>query len=318
MTSSDLLDVVIVGGGPAGLSAALNLGRARKRVALLDAGTPRNARAHGIHGFVTRDGTPPAEFRRIAREQLAKYPNVEIHDAWVESVSRDGEVFSVVAETRNLEARRLLLAVGMIDELPDTPGYRELWGRSIFQCPFCHGWELIEDPRGGRTALGVLATHPMMIEFAFMLSGWSRDLVVFLGEGIPITDEQRARLAAARITLEERPIHALEAEGGELARVVLEGGERVRRQALFARPVQRQVALVSSLGLALDEMGFVKVDEHRKTSVAGISAAGDLTTMRQGAVIAAAEGAMAGIMLVHELTADGLQQESLARATPPA
>jgi thioredoxin reductase len=312
MESRTTYDVVIVGGGPAGLAAALNLGRARKRVALFDAGRPRNALAHAVHGFVTRDGIAPADFRRAAREQLARYDVVELREAAVGSVTREGELFTVVAGEERFEARRVLLCVGMVDEIPDLPGYRELWARSIFQCPFCHGWEV----RDG--AFGVLATQPIMAEFAFMLTAWSRDLVVFTGGALAVADELRARLEGARIRLEERPIRGLVARDGRLEAVELADGEQIPRQVLFARPPQRQTPLVASLGLALDEQGFVRVDEHKGTSVDGIHAAGDLTTMRQGALVAAAEGAMAAYMLTHALTLEALAREPRAPATRPA
>ncbi|HET9452017.1 MAG TPA: NAD(P)/FAD-dependent oxidoreductase, partial [Aggregicoccus sp.] len=142
------VDVVIVGGGPAGLSAALVLGRGRKRVLLCDAGPPRNAAAEHIHGFVTQDGTPPAQFRRVGREQLRPY-DVQAREVRVESVVQEGEGFRVgLAAAESVHARHVLLATGMVDLVPELPGYRELWGRSIFQCPYCHGWEVKERPWG--------------------------------------------------------------------------------------------------------------------------------------------------------------------------
>jgi thioredoxin reductase len=305
-------DVVIVGGGPAGLSAALIFGRARKRVALFDAGSPRNAAATHINGFVTRDGTPPAEFRRIGREQLRAYPAVEVRDAAIESITREGELFTVSVGDERIEARRVLLCVGMIDELPDLPGARELWGKSIFQCPYCHAWE-IQD-----RAFGVLATSLMLVEFALFLTGWTRDLVVFTGGAFPVPEELRARLDDAGVRVEERPIRALRARDGHLDAVELVGGEAVARDVLFTRTAQRQTALVSglvsTLGLELDEQGYVRVSEQKATSVAGVHAAGDLTTMLQGALMAAAAGAQAAYMMNHGLTLEAVAREGARRA----
>ena len=296
-------DVVIVGGGPAGLTAALNLGRARKRVALFDAGSPRNAAATHINGFVTRDGTPPAEFRRIGREQLHKYPAVHVREAAVESITREGELFVARVGEERIEARRVLLGVGMVDVMPDLPGFRELWGKSIFQCPFCHGWEIQDRP------FGVLATSLMLVEFSLFLTGWSRDIVVFTSGAVDIPAELRARLASAGVVVEERPIRALRARpDGYLEAVELVGGEAVAREVIFTRTAQRQTALVRSLDLALDEQGYVRVDEHKATSVAGIYAAGDLTTMMQTALMAAAAGAMAAAMMSHGLTTEALSR----------
>lgn len=298
-------DVVIVGGGPAGLNAALILGRARKKVILFDAGSPRNAAAIGIHNFVTRDGIAPAEFRRAAREQLRPYASVEVEDARVDAITPEGGLFVAQIGARTLVARRVLLCVGMIDVLPDLPGYRELWGTSIFQCPYCHAWEVKD------RAFGVLATSPMMLEFAFVLTGWTRDLVVFTGGAFPIVEELRARLRGARIGIDERPIRALHGQNGHLEAVELTDGERVARDVLFARPQQAQVPLVQSLNLALDEQGFVRVDPlTKKTSIAGIHAAGDLATMMQAAISAAAEGTMVAARINHELTVEALSRET--------
>jgi thioredoxin reductase len=291
----DSKDVVIVGGGPAGLSAALVLGRARKKVLLCDAGVPRNAAAEHIQGFVTRDGTPPGEFRSIGREQLQPY-DVEYQNTRVRSVERLGPRFQVLLEGgRTVETRRVLLATGMVDEVPELPGYRELWGRSIFQCPYCHGWEVRDQ------AFGVLATAEPFLDFGLFLTGWSQDVVVFTDGALAVPAEQRLRLERAGVRLEERRIRQLLARDGHLQAVELEDGARVARQVLFARPPQHQTQLVRQLGLALNEQGFVRVDEHKATSVQGVHAAGDLTTPLQGALIAAAEGAMAGYMMNHAL-----------------
>lgn len=291
----DSKDVVIVGGGPAGLSAALVLGRARKKVLLCDAGVPRNAMAEHIQGFVTRDGTPPSEFRRIGREQLQPYA-VEYRNTRVLAVERLGPRFQVSLEGgRTVETRRVLLATGMVDEVPERPGYRELWGKSIFQCPYCHGWELRDQ------AFGVLATAEHLLDFGLFLTGWSKDVVVFTEGAFAVPAEQRLRLERAGVRLEPRRIRQFLAREEHLHAVELEDGTRVERQVLFARPPQRQTQLVRQLGLALDEQGFVRVDAHKQTSVQGLHAAGDLTTLLQGALVAAAEGAMAGYMMNHAL-----------------
>lgn len=296
----DIYDVAIVGGGPAGLSAALLLGRARKRVLLLDAGAPRNARAHEVHGFVTRDGIPPAEFRRIAHEQLMAYPSVVRAEQRVERIAGELDDFTLrLQEGGSVRARRILLALGMIDVLPELPGYRELWGRSLFQCPYCHGWEEREK------AFGFLAPDSEKLEFAAFLLGWSADVVAFTDGRFEVPAAIRERLEMAGVRLEERPIRRLVSTGAADARleaVELEDGTQVAREVLFVRPPQRQTALVEALGLALDPNGFVQLDMRQETSRRGIFAAGDMTTQMQTAVTAAAAGYMAAAMVNHELT----------------
>lgn len=289
-------DVVIVGGGPAGLSAALALGRARKRVLLCDSGRPRNAAAEHIHNFVTRDGTPPAEFRAIGRQQLKTYPSVEVRDDRVESIAGDCGAFRVQLATATATARRILLCTGMADEMLPIAGYSELWGHTIFQCPYCHGWE-VRDRRWGFLALASGASH--LLPFALMLQGWTRDVVVFTGGTFEVPDETRDRFQRAGIRLETSPVERLVARGGRtLEAVQLVDGTSVPCDVLFSHPPQHQVGLVRQLGVALDEHGFVQVDEMTlETSIPGIHAAGDLITRMQGAIIAASFGARAAAMM---------------------
>lgn len=293
-----LFDVVIVGGGPAGLSAALNLGRARKRVLLCDSGPRRNAAAEQIHGFVTRDGTPPAEFRRVGRQQLEPYASVEARDVQVQEIRGERGAFEVRLSTGDVQARRILLCTGMIDELPDIEGFRELWGRSIFQCPYCHGWEA-QDRR-----FGFLAPSLDSLDFALLLRSWARDVAVLTDGRFAVPSEARMRLASAGVPVEERRIVRLSGNEGRLELVELAGGSPLHLDVLFARPPQRQVAVVQALGLALDSGGYVVVDEDRQTSIAGIYAGGDLVTPVQSAVLAAASGVQAAARLNQELTAE--------------
>ncbi len=296
-------DVVIIGGGPAGLAAALLLGRARKRVLLCDAGSRRNAAAQGIHGFVTRDGTPPAEFRRIAREQLAPYVSVEVRDAAVHDVRQAADGFDVTLDEGHVRTRRVLLATGMVDGVPDTPGFRELWGRAVFQCPYCHAWEVRDLP------FGYLASRPAAVEWALLLRSWTDDVMVFTDGRFAVPEDTRRRLAAAGMPIEERPIAALAAHeadrgssAGELSGIRLADGTTVARRVLFAHPRQHQVRLVTQLAVSLDEDGYVQVDGDAMTSIAGVHAAGDLTTPMQSATLAAAAGARAAASINRALT----------------
>lgn len=297
-----LHDVLIVGGGPSGLSAALALGRARKRVLLCDSGPRRNAAAEHMHNFVTRDGTPPDEFREVGRRQLAHYPNVRAVDARVESIAGERGAFRASLTSEVVEARRVLLCTGMIDEMLPLEGFRELWGRSIFQCPYCHGWE-VQDRRWGFLVLP--ASRPHFLPFALQARGWTKDLTVFTNGANDIPAAATAQLREAGIRVESAPVARLVAREGRLEAVELAGGSAVPCDVLYAHPMQRQIDLVRTLGVALDDDGYVRVDPmKRETSIPGVYAAGDLTTRMQGAIFAAASGVQAVATLNAELTAE--------------
>ncbi|HET8934199.1 MAG TPA: NAD(P)/FAD-dependent oxidoreductase [Polyangiales bacterium] len=295
-----LYDIAIVGGGPAGLSAALALGRARKRVLLCDAGPRRNAAAQHMHNFVTRDGIPPEAFRSTAREQLAPYTSVETRAAHVESITGERGAFRLQLSDGQAEARRVLLATGMVDETLPIEGFRELWGSAVFQCPYCHGWE-VQDRRWGYLARTAEWSHISL--FVQQLRGWTRHVTLFVTEAFELPDDTRLQLEAAGVRCELSPVKRLVAHGAELTAVELASGASVACDVLFAHPPQRQVALIQNLGVALDADGFVAADAmRRETSIPGIYAAGDLGTRMQGAIIAAAAGMQAAAMINMELT----------------
>jgi thioredoxin reductase len=285
-------DVVIVGGGPAGLSAALALGRARKRTLVCDAGPPRNAAAVHVQNFVTRDGIAPSEFRRIAAEQLQRYPDVELRGERVLSIQGARGSFQVQLEAGFVGARRVLLCTGMVDELPAIDGFSRLWGTSIFSCPYCHAWE-VQDRR-----FAYLAANADSLVFTLLLRGWTADVIALTNGAFAVPADTTGRFQAASLPIEERPIARLRGDDGRLTAIEFTDGSVLDRDVLFAHPRQRQVDVVQQLGLALDARGFVKVDEAtRETSVPGIHAGGDLTTDAQGAVLAAASGTLAAARL---------------------
>lgn len=295
-----IYDVVVIGGGPAGLSAALTFGRARRTALVCDSGVRRNALATNVNNFLTRDGIAPAELRAIAKEQLEKYPTVEHSAKRVDAVTGERGRFIVTFDDgRTVMARRVLLANGVIDEMEPIEGFREFWGKGIYQCPYCHGWEA----RDG--AWGYLATAPEMIEFALFLRSWSKNVTVFTNGALALPEATRARLLEGAVRIEERPIKRLSSSGEHLERVELAGGESLECTTLFAHVKQSQVPVVAKLGLTLDAFGLVKVDEMtRETSRPGITAAGDLVTRAQGAILAAAAGTFAAAMLTHSLALD--------------
>jgi thioredoxin reductase len=279
-------DVVIVGGGPAGLAAALALARARRSTLLLDDGEPRNGASPILHGFVTRDGCTVEEFRGAAHAQLQQYPLLDIQRARAERVdgSRDGYEVRL-ANGGVVLCRRVLLCTGLEDELPELPGLRELWGKAAFECPYCHGWEVRDK------VLGYL-TDGDCRELALLLHSWGSHVVVFSG-GRPLDPELKKMLTGRDIACEERELARLIQGGGGLQAVELTDGTQVPCEALFLQPRRRHTALVQSLRLELDSDGMVRVTSDNRTSLAGVSAAGDLTGHAHGALKAAADGSAA-------------------------
>ena len=297
MGMDEQVDVVIIGGGPAGLSAALCLGRARKEVVVIDAGAPRHAVAAGVHNLLTREGMPPAELRRVAWEQMAAYPSVRrASDRRVSGLTWEGAAWRVETEEGDVwRARAALLATGVVDIPPDLPGFRERWGHSIHQCPFCHGWESRDLP------LAVLGSGEGAVHLGRLLKGWSDDVVV-LTDGGPLDAEQAEALARAGVPVYTQRVTGLIGPGRELEAVRFADGVALPRRALFAAMPQRQTPLVAGLGLDVDEAGYVRVDMQMRTSIPMLWAAGDVTSRMQQVVESAAQGLRAGAMITAALT----------------
>ncbi|MGE0784152.1 MAG: NAD(P)/FAD-dependent oxidoreductase [Sandaracinaceae bacterium] len=298
-----IFDAVLVGGGPANLAAALTLGRARRRTLLADAGPRRNAAATHVHNFLTRDGTPPDEMRRIARAQLTPYASVEARDEAVTAIRGERGAFEVELTSGTVMARRIVLGTGMIDGAVSIDGFAERWGHAIFQCPYCHGWEARDRPWAYLVTPSA-ASH--MVPFALQALRWTDTLTVLTNGEIEVAEADAARLRARGIRLESAAVRRLVGPGRTLSSIELVDGSSIACEALFAHPPQRQVPLVQALELELDEAGYVRVHELRaETSRAGIFAAGDLTTPGQAAILAAGAGMRAAAMINMELALEG-------------
>ena len=287
-----MYDVVIVGGGPAGLSAALVLGRCRRSVLVCDTGKPRNARSTGLHGYLTRDGTPPLEFLRLGREELRRY-GIEPREVAATEVVRDGDEFNVVLGAgERVRARTVLLATGVEDEVPDIPGVAECYGISVHHCPYCDGWE-VRDRR-----VAVLGETVSPVGLALALKTWTDHLTALTNGRVHIGRAQRAQLAAERITLHQSPIARIEHDGGRMTAIVLGSGEHVACDALFfTAPQRQQCELARRLGCEFTRKGTVKTDRLGTTCVPGIYVVGDASRDVQFVIVAAAEGAKAGVAI---------------------
>jgi thioredoxin reductase len=286
-------DVAIVGGGPAGLSAALVLGRARRRVVVIDAGAPRNAPAAHMQGFLSRDGMPPADLLSAARAEVRSYGVTILEDQVVDATAG----FALrLAGGPTVEARQVLLATGAVDELPDIVGARERWGRDLLHCPYCHGWEVRDQP------LGVLGTGPGSVAYAHLLRQWS-DQVTFFTHVAPVTAAERVTLGARGIEVVDGTVTRLVTADDRLRAVELADGRAISRTALFFRPAlgPHPHNLGAVLGCDLLADGLLQVDTNGRTSVLGVWAAGNAANPRAQVITAAGEGSAAAIAINTEL-----------------
>ena len=300
-----IYDCIIVGGGPAGLSAALMLGRCRRRVLLCDMGGQRNIRARKMYGYLTRDGTPPAEYFRCARAELGRYGTIECREMEIVEASRESGGFALCAsDGTRLATRKLLLATGVVDQLPDIEGLDELYGTSVHHCPFCDGWEWRDQP------LAVYGAAGQGAALALSLTAWSADVLLCTG-GPTLPPEATVQLAAAGIAVREQPVVRLEGDQGMLRRIVFAGGEPVARSALFVCNGQRQRSpLAERLGCRFTEKGSVATGKCEATNVPGLFVAGDASKDAQFVVVAVAEGAEAGMAIHKALMEEGVVQRA--------
>ncbi|MGX1881526.1 NAD(P)/FAD-dependent oxidoreductase [Streptomyces sp. NPDC055287] len=298
-TNSPAYDVVVVGAGAGGLNAALVLARARRRVAVVDAGDPRNAPAAHMQGFLSRDGMPPADLLAAGRAEVAAY-GVDLIEGRVDHIDPGFHVR--LADGTVLRARRVVMATGLRDELPPVPGVRERWGNDVLHCPYCHGYEVRDQP------LGVLGTHPGAVPHALLLRQWSADLV-FFPHTLDLSGDDRERLAARGVRVAEGEIKRLVVDDDRLRGVELADGRVVSRGAVFALPrmVPRD-ALLTGLGCERDENGWVTTDRSGRTSVPGVWAVGNVADPRAQVVTAAGMGSAAAAALHHHLVQEDIER----------
>jgi thioredoxin reductase len=296
-------DVVVVGGGAAGLSAALVLSRARRRVLVVDSGAPRNGPAAHMHGFLSRDGLPPSALVSIGRDEIAGYGASIVESAVTEVVQNSGTGFGVLTrDGQRIATRRLLVATGLRDVLPDIEGLSDRWARDVLHCPYCHGWEVRDQQ------LGVLGGTPEAVRYAQIVRQWTDDLVYFAPPR-SLTAVDRSQLAARAIGIVEGTVTQVLVDGDDhLCGVAMGDGRIVPRHALFVPPrfVPHNDLLVG-LGCDVDEAGWVTVDQTGRTSVRGVWAAGNVANPRAQVITAAGEGSAAAIAINADLVDDDVR-----------
>ncbi|QFY10470.1 FAD-binding protein [Nonomuraea phyllanthi] len=313
-----MYDVVIVGGGAAGLSGALTLGRARRRVLVVDAGRPRNAPAEGVHTYLGREGLSPLELLAAGREEVAGYGG-EVVTGTVETAERleDGGFRVVLDDGSEVRAARLLVTTGLVDELPDVPGLAELWGKDVLHCPYCHGWEVRDQ------AIGVLGTGPLSVHQALLWRQWSEGVTLFLHTAPELDAGQREQLAARGVTVVAEKVTGLETAGGRLSGVRLADGHVVPCRALaVGTRLTARGGLLAGLGVETEdvEMGGhvigtrVPADPSGATSVPGVWVAGNVTSLVEQVIGSAAAGVRAGAAINADLIAEETRRAVAARA----
>jgi thioredoxin reductase len=297
-----MLDVIVIGGGPAGLSAALMLGRARRRVVVCDAGTPRNAASRALHGFLSRDGVAPAELVRHGREEICCY-GVEWRAGRVVTVTGRDTGFDVALESgERLQGRKLLIATGVSDNLPAIDGFADCYGLSVHHCPYCDGWEW----RDGRIA--VVGGGRAGVALALSLLTWSTDVRLFTNGPARLPPALGRQLDAHGVLVHDETVTALDHVEGRLRAVRLRTGDRVARDALFFTAGQRQQgSFAARLGCEFTRKGTVRTDRYGQTCVPGVFVVGDASFDVQFAVVAAAEGAKAAVLINRQFQAEAGQ-----------
>lgn len=297
MKSPENFDVVIIGGSYSGLASAMALGRSLRKTLVIDSGSPCNRQTPYSHNFITQDGRPPLAIAADARKQVEQYPTVTFLNDWAESVVKMPGDFRI--ETRSgsqFLARKIILATGVKDVMPDIPGFAECWGISVLHCPYCHGYEVRDEKTG------ILGNGDYAFEFAQLISNWTRDVIIFTNGLSLLTKDQREKLSGHGIRIVETCVTGLEHDSGALANITFADKSSIQLPVLYSKPsfVQHS-GIPVALGCELNADGYIQVDAFQKTTVAGVYACGDNATRIRTVANAVAMGTTAGMMVNREL-----------------
>jgi len=300
-----MLDCAIIGGGPAGLNAALVLGRARRNIVLFDNGKPRNAVTQKSHGFITRDGISPVEFRKLAHEDLNKYPSITVQNTEVMEIKKISEsAFQLITQAGDTyTAKKVILATGLKENLPDVPDIHNYYGKSLFSCPYCDGWELRDKP------LIVISENKHVDHMVKILSQWSKDLIVCTNSHSIIPEAEAQLLKKHGIRIIEEKINQLHGQDGQLEKVSFADGTEIERSGgIVTTELAQSHSFMTSLGFEMKQSGGIQVDDFGRTSVEGVYAAGDASIIGPSQlIIAAAHGTRAAVGVNSALTMEVFQ-----------
>ncbi|MEA1850880.1 NAD(P)/FAD-dependent oxidoreductase [Chryseobacterium sp. MHB01] len=293
-------DVIIIGGSYAGLSAGMSLGRSLRNVLIIDSGKPCNRQTPHSHNFLTQDGKAPKEISEIAKEQVLKYETVSFFEGRVAKTSQNSEGFEVEIDNgEKFSAKKIILASGVKDQIPDIKGFAECWGISVIHCPYCHGYEV----KGKKT--GILSNGDLAFEFSKLVFNLSKDLSLFTNGECTLNEEQAERFSQNKINIVEDEIKEIVHESGNIRKIVFKNGSEKALEALYAKIPFEQNINTEDLQLELTEHGFIKIDHFHKTSTDGVFACGDNTTMMRSVANAVAQGNFTGAIVNKELSEYG-------------
>ncbi|WP_288445636.1 NAD(P)/FAD-dependent oxidoreductase [uncultured Chryseobacterium sp.] len=290
-------DVIIIGGSYSGLSAAMALGRSLRNVLIIDHGKPCNRQTPHSHNFVTHDGKTPGEIAKLAKEDVEKYETVRFYNGSVVKTAKKTEGFEIEGSAgEKFYAKKLILASGVKDIMPDIPGFAECWGISVIHCPYCHGYEVKNQ------ITGILSNGEMAYEFSKLIFNLAKNLTLFTNGKAALSEEQMEKLNQNKIILNEDEIKEIKHEQGSIQKIVFKNGKEIPLQALYAKiPFEQNIQVSADLGCELTDNGFIKVDMMQKTNIPGVFACGDNVTMMRSVANAVAQGNFAGAVVNKEL-----------------
>lgn len=297
---NNIFDVIIIGGSYAGLSAGMSLGRSLRNVLIIDSGNPCNRQTPHSHNFLTHDGKTPKEISDLAKDQVQNYKTVHFYNGSVTKVSKQPETFMVQIEGGEIyHAKKIILASGVKDMIPDIPGFSECWGISVIHCPYCHGYEVKD------RITGILSNGTLAFEFTKLVFNLSKDLTLFTNGKSELDEEQAEKFKQNKIEIIEQEIREIVHENGRIRKVVLKNEQEKELDALYAKIPFEQNINTDNLQLELTEHGFIKIDHFHKTNTEGVFACGDNTTMMRSVANAVAQGNFTGAIVNKELSDEG-------------